>query len=78
MSKSALSPRSKGLAIPAGTKTEIEQAIQKAVMAEIGKLDTRGDFVATPLSQVKAFGSVSGHGGHIAGRYIRPKNWKFS
>lgn len=65
-----------GLAIPADTKKEIEQAIQKAVMAEIAKLDTGGDFVATPLSQIKAFGS--GLGVHLAGRVISPKNWSFT
>lgn len=52
-------------------KTEIEQAIQKAVTAEIAKLDTRGDMVATPLSQIKAFGS--GPGSHIYGAVYRPK-----
>lgn len=64
-----------GLAIPPGKKTEIEQAIEKAVMAEIAKLDTRGDFVATPFAPIKAFGA--GHGGHIAGRYISSKDFKF-
>ena len=48
-----------GLAIPAATKTEIEQAIQKAVMAEIAKLDTRGDLIATPLSQAKHLSLLS-------------------
>ena len=40
-------------------KSDIEQALQKAVMAEIAKLDTRGDMVASPLSQIKAFGPGS-------------------
>ena len=48
-----------GLAIPAVTKKEIEQAIQKAVMAEIAKLDTRGDAIATPLSQAKDLSFLS-------------------
>ena len=42
-----------GLTISAVTKREIEQAIQKAVMAEIAKFDVRGDLVATSLSQAK-------------------------
>ena len=29
-------------------------------MKEIAKLDTRGDMVASPLSQIKAFGFGSG------------------
>ncbi|WP_315736083.1 MULTISPECIES: hypothetical protein [unclassified Bradyrhizobium] len=52
-------------------KSEIEQAIQKAVTAEIAKLDTRGDMVATPLSQIKAFGA--GPGSQIYGAVYRPK-----
>lgn len=45
-----------GLNLPDKAKTDIEQALQKAVMAEIAKLDSRGDMVASPLSQIKAFG----------------------
>lgn len=45
-----------GLALPDKVKTEIEQSLQKTVMAEIAKLDTGGDMVASPLSQIRAFG----------------------
>jgi hypothetical protein len=45
-----------GLALSDKVKAEIEQALQKAVMTEIAKLDARGDMVASPLSQIKAFG----------------------
>lgn len=45
-----------GLVLSDKMKAEIEQSLQKAVMAEIAKLDTRGDMVASPLSQIKSFG----------------------
>ena len=48
-----------GLTISADAKMEIEQAIQQAVLAELAKLDTRGDFVATPLSQAKDLSFLS-------------------
>ena len=54
-----------GLALPYKVKAEIEQALQKAVMAEIAKLDTHGDMIASPLSQIKAFGP--GLGWHTPG-----------
>jgi len=54
-----------GLALPDKLKAEIEQSLQKAVMPEIAKLDTGGDMVASPLSQIKAFGP--GLGWHTPG-----------
>lgn len=45
-----------GVAIPDKLKADIEQALQKTVMAEIAKLDTGGDMIASPLSAIKAFG----------------------
>ena len=67
-----------GLAIPAAITKEIEEAIEKVVLMEIARLDTGGDFVATPLSQIRSFGSVSGPGRHTAGRFISPKNLRFT
>jgi len=65
-----------GLAIPAATTKEIEDAIERAVLREIAKLDSGGDFVATPLSQIRSFGS--GPGGRTLGRYITPKSLRFT
>ncbi|HEY6832353.1 MAG TPA: DUF1843 domain-containing protein [Pseudolabrys sp.] len=45
-----------GLALPDAIKAEIEQSLQTAVMAEIAKIDTGGDMVASPLSTIKSFG----------------------
>jgi Domain of unknown function (DUF1843) len=63
-----------GLALSDKVKGEIEQALQKAVMAEIAKIDKGGDMVASPLSQIKAFGS--GTGGHTAGITIAARSLK--
>ena len=49
-----------GLALPDKLKAEIEQSLFKAVMAEIAKIDTRGDLVATPLSMAKLSPSIAG------------------
>lgn len=49
-----------GLALPAKLKAEIEQSLQKAVMAEIAKIDTGGDLVATPLSKARLASSIGG------------------
>ena len=54
-----------GVAIPDKLKADIEQALQKAVMVEIAKLDTGGDMIASPLSAIKAFGP--GIGWHTPG-----------
>lgn len=54
-----------GVAIPDKLKADIEQALQKAVMAEIAKLDAGGDMIASPLSAIKAFGP--GIGWHTPG-----------
>jgi hypothetical protein len=61
-----------GLALSDKLKGEIEQALQKAVMAEIAKIDKGGDMVASPLSQIQAFGS--GIGGHTAGIVIAARD----
>ena len=63
-----------GLALSDKVKSEIEKQLQGAVMKEIAKLDTRGDMVASPLSQIKAFGF--GSGGHTAGIAIVARNLK--
>jgi len=60
-----------GVSLPEGVKQEIEAAIEKAVMAEIAKIDTKGDMVASPLSKIAAFGT--GFGAHTPGRAIVSK-----
>ena len=45
-----------GLTLSDKLKSDIEKELQASVMREIAKLDTRGDMVASPLSQIKAFG----------------------
>src|SRR5438552_3521764 len=57
-----------GVALPGGVKAEIEQAIQKAVSAEIATIDTGGDMVATPLSAIRDFGV--GIGAHTPVLYL--------
>jgi hypothetical protein len=54
-----------GLSLPDSTKAEIEKSLQTAAMAEIAKIDTGGDMVASPLSRIKAFGP--GIGSHTPG-----------
>jgi hypothetical protein len=61
-----------GLELPDKVKAEICQAVEKAVMAEIAKLDSGGDMVATPLSQIKSFGL--GFGSHTGGKAIVARN----
>lgn len=63
-----------GLMIPSPVIEEVEMAIEKAVLAEIAKLDAGGDVVATPLSQVRSFGS--GLGTRTPGRYISLKSMR--
>lgn len=65
-----------GLALPDKVKGEIEQALQKAVMAEIAKIDTGGDMVASPLARIKAFGP--GIGWHTPGIAIVARNLNIS
>jgi hypothetical protein len=57
-----------GVALPEAVKAEIDQAIQKAVSAEIAKIDTGGDMVATPLSAMRDFGG--GFGSRTPGLYL--------
>lgn len=61
-----------GAALPDKVKDDIEQAIQKAVAGELGKIDTKGDMVEAPLSRIASFGS--GFGARIRGRYLVNKN----
>ncbi len=61
-----------GLALSDKVKAEIEQALQKAVMTEIAKLDSGGDMVPSPLSQIRAFGP--GLGWHTPGLAIVARN----
>lgn len=49
-----------GLSLPDTAKAEIEQALHKAVMAEIARIDNGGDLVATPLSRAKLVPSIFG------------------
>jgi hypothetical protein len=49
-----------GLAMPAKLRADICQALQKAVLAEVAKLDSGGDMIATPLSELRTFGSGVG------------------
>src|SRR5437868_5796718 len=57
-----------GAALPNAVKAEIEHAIQQAVGAEIARIDTAGDMVATPLSAIRDFGF--GPGSHTPGLYL--------
>lgn len=55
-----------GLSLTDTAKAEIEQALHKAVMAEVARIDNGGDLVATPLSRAKLTpasvgGSLIGH-----------------
>jgi hypothetical protein len=61
-----------GLSLSDAIKSEIEQAIQKAVTAEIAKIDTAGEMVATPLSKIRDFGF--GPGSRSPGLYLVSKN----
>jgi hypothetical protein len=47
-----------GLTLPDAVRAEIEQSLHKVVMAEIAKIDTGGDMVATPLSTAKLAPSI--------------------
>lgn len=58
-----------GLPIPPAAKQKIEQVIGETVKTAIARIDTRGDRIATPLSQIKSFGG--GLGGATAGIWIR-------
>jgi hypothetical protein len=49
-----------GLDLSDAVKLKIEAALHEAVMAEIAKLDTGGDLVASPLSRAKGLTSVLG------------------
>src|SRR5437773_1179995 len=61
-----------GATLPDPVKAEIEQAIQRAVSAEIAKIDTAGDMVATPLSSIRDFGL--GLGSRTPGLYLVSRN----
>jgi len=61
-----------GLSVPDALRANVCQALQKAVMAEIAKLDSGGDMVATPLSQLRSFGS--GFGSQTGGIAIAARN----
>ena len=61
-----------GLTLSDKVKSEIEKELQTSVMKEIAKLDTRGDMVASPLAQIKAFGP--GFGSHTPGIAIVARN----
>jgi hypothetical protein len=61
-----------GLNLPDKAKADVEQALQKAVMAEIAKIDTKGDMVASPLAKIGPFGF--GLGSHTAGIAIVARN----
>jgi hypothetical protein len=54
-----------GLALPDAVKAEIEQSLQ---MAEIAKIDTGGDLVATPLSKAKLMPAIMGP--HFPGEIV--------
>jgi len=49
-----------GLAVPDDLRANVCEALQRAVIAEIAKLDSGGDMVATPLSRLRSFGSGFG------------------
>jgi hypothetical protein len=49
-----------GLPIPPAAKQKIEQVIGETVKTAIARIDTGGDLVATPLSQIESFGAKPG------------------
>jgi Domain of unknown function (DUF1843) len=49
-----------GLSISKAAKQRIEQVINETVMAAIGRHDSSGELVATPLSKIKSFGGSIG------------------
>jgi hypothetical protein len=57
-----------GVPLPDAVKAEIEHAIQQTVSAEIARIDTGGDMVATPLSAIKSFSG--GIGSRTPGLYL--------
>jgi hypothetical protein len=61
-----------GIVLSNELREEISQALQKAVMVEIAKIDTGGDMVATPLSRITSFGA--GIGSQTAGFAIVARN----
>jgi hypothetical protein len=61
-----------GATLTGAVKSDIEQAIQHAVRAEIAKIDSGGDMVATPLSTIEDFGI--GPGSHTPGLYLVNRN----
>lgn len=61
-----------GFPLPPEQRAQIETAINQAVMLELAAHDAKGDLVATPISQIKAFGS-SWPGGATAGMWIEPR-----
>lgn len=60
-----------GLSLPVKAKADVEQALHHAVMAEIAKIDSKGDMIASPLSKIAAFGP--GLGSHTPGIAIVAK-----
>lgn len=63
-----------GLALSDDLKVELEQSIKDAVMSELGKIDTRGDLVAAPLSGSKIgdFGGLGAHWPPVMGLVVQP------
>jgi hypothetical protein len=60
------------LPLPPERRARLEQAINKVVLEELAGFDTKGDLVATPLSEIKAFGA-RWPGGATAGMWIEPR-----
>ena len=60
-----------GLPIPPAAKQNIEQVINETVRSALGRLDSGGDLVFTPLSKIKSFGA--GLGGATAGMIAYPE-----
>lgn len=57
--------------VDADGRKKIESALNDALRTFIANLDTRGDLVSTPLSELRTFGA--GLGGATAGIWIRTK-----
>jgi hypothetical protein len=49
-----------GVTLPDKLKADIEQSLHAAVMAEVAKIDTKGDLAVTPLSKAKLLPSIVG------------------
>lgn len=62
-----------GVPLDEGQTGRIEKRLGEVMLEELGRIDNRGDFVATPLSQVETWGA--GLGGRTPGIYIQMRQF---